>query len=78
MEFIGALIREVSCGFICCRVASLFIRSRVHRLSLGKGEGRVGVVGLAFVVLQNPSPPSSPLSVSGEATHTRRDLSEAS
>jgi hypothetical protein len=60
----------VSCGVIC-RVASLFIRSRVHRLSLGKGEGRVRVVGLAFVVLQNPSPPSSPLSVRGEATDTR-------
>jgi len=79
MDFIGALIREVSCGFICCRVASLFIRSRVHRLSLGKGEDRVRVVGLTFVVLQDPSPPSSSLFCKGRgATHTRRDLSEAS
>jgi hypothetical protein len=77
-EFVGALIREVSCGVICCRVASLFIRSRVHRLSLGKGEGRVRVVGLALVVLQSPSPPFSSLSLRGEATHTHRDLSEAS
>jgi hypothetical protein len=77
-EFIGAFILGVSCGVICCRAASLFLRSRVHRLSLGKGEDRVRVVGLTFVVLQDPSPPSSPLSVRGEATHTRRDLSEAS
>ena len=53
-EFIGALIREVICGVICCRVASLFIRSRVHRLSLGKGEGRVRVVGSSFRRVAKP------------------------